>query len=197
MRNNLNLSYLAKCDTSVQTIHKVISIYHQFGVQSIHPFSQIFAHCVQVLFARFEWPIGSCFQQYWSHCYAGYFVFILCVLKTLLYQCNKSFSLCLLLSLTFIITSYFSFISFTSICFVNFNRKFLKSLILKVQISINHISVLPIQFIDLFDRSTETEDVLNVYFSILCSVPWCKIWKYKRKRISLLINIQINSCLYG
>lgn len=144
MRNNLNLSYLAKCDTSVQAVHKVISIYHQFGIQGIHPFGQIFAHCVQVLFARFEWPIGSCFQQYWSHCYAGYCVFIYCVFWKLYYiNATNLFFTMLLLSLTFFLLKLLIFFYFfTSICFVNFNRKFLKSLILKVQISINHISVL-------------------------------------------------------
>lgn len=59
--------YLAKCNPSVQPVHEVIHIDSQLGIQSVHPFGQVFAHSVQVLLARLEWPIGPRFQKYGIH----------------------------------------------------------------------------------------------------------------------------------
>ena len=56
-------AYLAEQHAGVQAVQEVVGGEVKSRVKGVEPLRQIFLHGVQVLLARFEGPVGPCFQE--------------------------------------------------------------------------------------------------------------------------------------
>lgn len=61
-------SYLAQCNAGIQTVHKVVDINQELGIERVEPLGQVLPHRIQILLAWFERAIRTSFQQHRSHC---------------------------------------------------------------------------------------------------------------------------------
>lgn len=65
-------SYLAQCYSCVKSVHKVVDVNPQLGIQCVHPLGQVLSHGIEVLLAGLERPVWPGLKQHGVHDCVGF-----------------------------------------------------------------------------------------------------------------------------